>query len=244
VRALWHQVCVALRVELTGEVSNAVRELLAPCGDTLVRVPGSDRHAAASLLEAAGIALANPVDAARGPVRFEAGRKGNLALVVDAAASDVPVVATWRPNVLPAGSAVLAQAGLAGTVPVTGLLDSCSRWLERLTAAAGDVAGEPFEARILAWPIARNADGRQHIVERYLAGGPGAQEHARTLAAQRQAQIALAGAPGRQPGAFGAGSAGARALQVFLGDRAATHAQHGLQDGEQTADLCQERAAA
>jgi len=244
-RALWDQVCIAVRIELTAGISNAMRELLAPCGDTLAHVPGSDRHAAARLLEVAGVQLANPVDAARGPVRLAPGAvSGNLALVVDAVASDRAVVSTWRPREPQSGSVVLAQAGLKSALPATGLLDACGRWLERLTAVASDLASEPFEARVLAWPVAASAGGAHRIIERYIAGGPGAPEHARAMAAQRQAQIDAARAQRSTVGAFAIGSSGSQALHQFLGDRAQAQALHGLQEGDEMTEEAPQRAVA
>lgn len=215
-----------MRIELTAQISDAIRDLLAPCGDTLARPAGGDLERGARILKAAGLRLADPVGAGRSHrVWLEPGTVGdrNLVLAVDVTASDLSHIATWRPVLAPAGaSTVLSQAGLGSNPPAT-LLEACSRWVDALVQACDANAAAPFEARILAWPVVKG-DVDPHVIDRYIAGGPGAQEFARTQAQERQEILAQLRPPPVRT--FGPGSQGARALEACLARRAADQEMH------------------
>lgn len=227
-RPMWRQVCLAARIELTPGVSAALRELLAPVGSEHGAVMPGDLERARGVMGACGFVRANAWAAAQGPVRLEPGQgDGNLALVVDAVASDVQVVSSWRPQLPPEGSRVLSRSGFTGSASFAGLLELCTRWSERLVAACQHAAAQPYEVRVLAWPMTPPAAGHAPIVERYLAGGPDAAGYSRAMAAERQAQISQARQLAR-PGAFARGTAGQQALHLYLAHRADEHISHGL----------------
>lgn len=195
-RAMWRQVCLRVRIELSPAVATALREMVQPSG---APTRAGDHALARRVLEAAGI---DPSQMWRAtgdvPVRLEQSPLGaqHVSLVVDAVASDLTYISTWKPQStpLPGTSQVLARSGYCGGRSEAGapLLEACTRFAERLTAACQEAAASPFEFRIMAWPMGGARDRHPVPVERYMAGGPNAAEFARTMAQQRQAQIAEA----------------------------------------------------
>lgn len=198
-RPLWIQVVVSARIELGEVCSAAVRELMRPSGHSAT--PPQEQHLqrAARLLAALGLPLAEPRVATEGPVRLMPGSIGNnIAVQIDAVASDRAVISTWQPPrvQLPGTSVVLAHAGLVHG-RAQGALEACTRWIEHVSHLAGELAASPFEATILGWPAGQG--GGAHIVERYIAAGPDAQAHARETARQRQAALEAARGLLRRP---------------------------------------------
>lgn len=245
-RQLWKQVCVRARLELNASTSAAVRELLLPGGPSASPPPAADLQRAARLLAAAGIALGAPAACASGPVRLAEGSTAQqLALVVDAVASDSPVISTWKPPAAPAPagtSVVLAQAGLVGSRPAAApLLEACTMWAERLALSADNCVAEPFEVAVLGWPLAAGSD---RVCERYLAGGPGSREHGLQRQQERQSALLASRQVTRTGcGAFDPGTPGQQALSAFVAHRASVAADHGLPPAGELAPQLERLAA-
>ena len=259
-RALWRQVCVQVRIELKPSVATALREILSPQPGAAV---SGDHEAALRVLQAAGIDPRELWRTTGGlPVHLAESLQGPqfVGLVVDAVASDLPYVATWKPAAAPtppAASQVLARSGygVSRAEPVAPLLEACTRFAERLTAACETAAAYPFEFRILAWPMARAGARDAAVVERYIAGGPNAADYARLMAQQRQAEIVAARAARPPATAFSRqplvrpqsqATSGRAALQVVVnGQAAAGQAELGAaaDEGEQREAAGQRQAA-